>query len=185
MIVGSRILGIWLTYTLAARKKQIFGFARTLKNWPQKLALDASLGCKRPQATLFLSSKRAGHFDSHDRDLLEACDVPEILRMALANYERDEHQLALKLLRELADTGTASQLARCLVEGLVRIREWEHVAVFKVNQVRSYFELLAQASLKGGELFSSGYRQALDSGVLRDGVPATDASAHGACRRSG
>ena len=91
--------------------------------------------------------------------------------MALANYERDEHQLALKLLRELADTGTASQLARCLVEGLVRIRAMGARRCFQGQPgPQPHFELLAQASLKGGELLSSGYRQALYFGVLGMGA---------------
>lgn len=135
----------------------------------------------RVVATLTLASRTPGFFgkgQEHVR-LLRKLPLAKAVHMALHLQHRAEADFFYDLIRRLGKSAAATdsaedklrQVASELVVGLTKFYGWQNVSIFKVDEEKQGFELLAQAeSAKDGYRLEENHWQEIDRGILGEAL---------------
>lgn len=118
-------------------------------------------------AGIALYRKQVGAYRDDDVAILERLPVRRAVSMALHYLDRQDRDFRLELMRDIAGSNMdPSSAARLLVDRIASHYEWNNVSLFRVNEERKRFELMAQKADSGSFEISPDYVQELDTGVL-------------------
>jgi PAS domain-containing protein len=139
-----------------------------------KLHLDAGfrsfvtlpvIGPKGATSSLSLASKRPNAYHLRELAILRELDLGELLLL----FERDISDERDRFVRELRalirDAPSVAAVAKIVVERLQSFFQWDHVAIYLVDQFAGRFRLLQQSFTEGCGL-AGDYSQPLDTGML-------------------
>jgi len=116
---------------------------------------------------LSLQSRNAGQYDASAIATLEKLAVDQALRAIFKGREQSEQAFVGDLLRGISVATSMEKLADVIVTGIVKFYEFQNVSIFKVNELRGYFSLVAQClGPHAGTAIPKDYTQPLNKGVL-------------------
>jgi len=122
-------------------------------------------------AFLSLLSTERGAYGRAEHDRLRELGIEQALDILHKGLRRQRKDRTRELMQKLASVKTQShqKLAQLLCEHVASVFGWEHVSIFKVNRIRSRFELLEQFDRTGGDFtLPQGYTQPFER--ITDGV---------------
>jgi PAS domain S-box-containing protein len=118
-------------------------------------------------AGITLYSKRAQAFREGDKKILETLPLRRAISMAMHYLERDDQRFRLNLMHEIAACGADPKVAAALlVKRISDHYDWDNVSLFRVNEDKRNFELLAQNFTSKEYEFPCAYAQPMHEGVL-------------------
>jgi len=116
---------------------------------------------------LSLQSKHAGIYNADTMAVLKSLALEQPLQAIFIAREQAESKFKSDLLEKVAATTDLAGIANLIVCEIVRFYHFQNVSIFKVNEVRGYFSLLAQQrGPQGGTPIPQDYRQSLAEGLL-------------------
>jgi len=118
-------------------------------------------------AGITLYRRLAGGFTDRHKSIMKALPLNRAVTMALFHLQREDLDLRLGLVREIA-TGAArvDRVAKLLVTRLKSHYQWDNVSLFTVDDYGRRFELVEESFQDPAFSFGKGYSQSIEEGVL-------------------
>src|SRR5262249_51038727 len=115
---------------------------------------------------LSLQSTEVNKFNIETKKILDRLDVDQALLAIFHERERAEERFVSDFLKKIWASGSHTELAKAIVDGIGGHYDFRTVSIFGINAIRHRFNLLAEARRGSGRRADTpDDQQSLDTGL--------------------